>query len=285
MEDRELIFFTNLAGARTHYYHFLLGIFVPLMRHLSFRDRNKIDTKFAVLSCGPLDTILAELSADIIALDAGLFHQAISEKRQKGHAIQRYLGNDNIFHYNQMAFSLAAEFAYDRLRDRIAIARQRLDKIWDADHEKILVIARGSPNKFYIERGESTGSLRRAVPNLDVVTGCLENAVLVELEGMSLSEQIAHFSEADVVIAQHGAALANMIWCKKAALVMEIKPSYLVGGDVFEVLTRTQGVNYCAVRQEHWHAPVSDPEMQLLRSFLLERRQPSQSFPANSTIS
>lgn len=226
-----------------------------------------------MLSCGPLDTILAELSAEIITLDARLFHQAVSEKRQKGHAIKRYLGNDNIFHYNQMAFSLAAEAAYERLRDRIAIERQGLDKVWDADHEKILVIARGSPNKLYIEKDDSSGNQRRSVPNLDVVTGRLENGILVELEGMSLSEQIAHFSEADVVIAQHGAALANMIWCKKGALVMEIKPPYLVGVDVFEVLARTQGLNYCTIRQEYWHAPVSDPEMQLVRSFLLQRRQ------------
>jgi capsular polysaccharide biosynthesis protein len=45
---------------------------------------------------------------------------------------------------------------------------------------------------------------------------------LVELESKSWAEQVTMFAEAEVVLAPHGAALANIAFCNPGALIAEI---------------------------------------------------------------
>lgn len=73
------------------------------------------------------------------------------------------------------------------------------------------------------------GSARRSIPNMTKVTQVLEDFLrargmrlrVVKLETMDIMEQIALFQNASGVVAQHGAALANTVWCSKCQLVME----------------------------------------------------------------
>lgn len=73
------------------------------------------------------------------------------------------------------------------------------------------------------------GSGRRSISNITKVTRVLEDFLrtrgmrlrMAELETMDIMEQIALFQNASGVVAQHGAALANTVWCRKCQLVME----------------------------------------------------------------
>jgi capsular polysaccharide biosynthesis protein len=48
------------------------------------------------------------------------------------------------------------------------------------------------------------------------------NFTLVELETKSWKEQVGAFANAEVILAPHGAALANIAFCKPGSLVAEI---------------------------------------------------------------
>jgi capsular polysaccharide biosynthesis protein len=52
----------------------------------------------------------------------------------------------------------------------------------------------------------------------------LRNAgfALIEVESLSWPEQIALFSTAEVILAPHGAALANAVFCEPTTLIAEI---------------------------------------------------------------
>ena len=75
----------------------------------------------------------------------------------------------------------------------------------------------------------TNGSGRRSIQNIASVTQMLESLLrsmsmrlrVVQLETMDIIEQIALFQNASGVVAQHGAALANTVWCSNCQLVME----------------------------------------------------------------
>ena len=75
----------------------------------------------------------------------------------------------------------------------------------------------------------------------------------IELEEMSLSAQIALFSEAEAVVAPHGAGLTNLIWCAPQTKILEVfSPLYvnlcywaiasIVEADYYYLLGSEEGV-------------------------------------------
>lgn len=77
-------------------------------------------------------------------------------------------------------------------------------------------------------RGKNHGATTRAFPNAkelrDRLTSDGLTTRLVSLEGATLSEQIALFRSARVVIAQHGSSLANLVWSYPSTKVIEFVP-------------------------------------------------------------
>ena len=60
---------------------------------------------------------------------------------------------------------------------------------------------------------------------------------------------------ADIVVAQHGAALSNLVWCRPSTWVIEVidaqvRPPY------FEALARRLNLNYISVKQSNNHAEI-----------------------------
>ena len=74
------------------------------------------------------------------------------------------------------------------------------------------------PKRFYVKR---TGTPRRLLKNEQELIKILEtfNVVPVELDYHRYLEQIALFRNAELIISVHGAALANLIWSKKAKVI------------------------------------------------------------------
>jgi capsular polysaccharide biosynthesis protein len=79
----------------------------------------------------------------------------------------------------------------------------------------------GRGEKIYITRAAAR---RRRVANEDALWGELEKRgfAKVALEGLSWAEQIAVFREARVVVAPHGAGLANLVFSEAGARVVEL---------------------------------------------------------------
>jgi hypothetical protein len=80
---------------------------------------------------------------------------------------------------------------------------------------------RSSPRRLYLSRRNA--AVRRIL-NEDRLSPLLEKAgfASVELESRSWAEQVQMFAGAEVVLAPHGAALANIVFCKPETLIAEI---------------------------------------------------------------
>ena len=87
------------------------------------------------------------------------------------------------------------------------------------------------------------------------------NVLVQYLDDASLVHQMALFDCADVVIAQHGAALTNLVFGSKTMRVVEILPrdqSYGPGGTFFFSLAGCMGQEYKVIWQEGAHSGVDD---------------------------
>ena len=82
---------------------------------------------------------------------------------------------------------------------------------------------------------------------------------MVELETSTFQDQVALFARTRLLVAQHGAALANMLWMAPGAAILEIN-SEPPGGkfhSYFRLLAEACGHRYASVAQRHPFAPVS----------------------------
>ena len=135
-----------------------------------------------------------------------------------------------------------------------------------------VVLDRGPAHPFYTGdavgmRGtpeiEGTGSSRRSLPNADVigqrVGGHLTTRV-VDAAALAPPAQVDVFARAQVLVGQHGAGLANMIWMRAPGLVVEILPREVRGvpRGIYRSLARALSLEYVAVPQDGLHAGV-DP--------------------------
>lgn len=78
-----------------------------------------------------------------------------------------------------------------------------------------------------LNKNITTGKERREINDIEILENILKNKYKnnfksVFLENMSFQEQVKLFNQAHVIIAAHGAALSNMVFCKKNTLVIEV---------------------------------------------------------------
>lgn len=272
----------NHGGSMEHFHHFLLGFFVPLICHAKASWQNPKYRTVLIRSCGPMDGIIRQLKSPKLRLVDKLEHREMGEGRSRlgavlrglafGSGDRRYMdlrGFDYPVVYNARAFAAAQAGLEDLLGREIARARAGLEAKFPRRTPKIIAIDRGEADPFYLSavaEAKQAGTLRRSIPNhrqiVDELSNKLGFVLSQKMEGMPLAEQIALFSSADMVVAQHGAALSNLIWAKPGAKVVEIMPRTMpretqdVG--FFSHLAVCKKLKHCFVGQDHDHAPV-DP--------------------------
>lgn len=101
------------------------------------------------------------------------------------------------------------------------VVRQRILRAAAVDIE-------AGAKKIYVSR---LGSLKRILVNeaeLEAALGA-RGFTIVKPETLSVREQVAMFHQADVVVAPAGAALANVLFCRPGAKVIELQPSNFIG--------------------------------------------------------
>jgi hypothetical protein len=94
---------------------------------------------------------------------------------------------------------------------------------WIKDSMPFLDRSNHKGRRIYISRGDGRW---RKVKNEPEVSSFLMSYSFecVELASISFKEQAILFNEADVIIAPHGAGLANMIFCRPQTIILEIFP-------------------------------------------------------------
>ena len=132
----------------------------------------------------------------------------------------------------------------------------------------MLVIDRGDPDPFYLSSKSAipgSANTRRSIPNLPEVVEALttsgRDVQRVQLEQASLAQQIALFASANTVVAQHGAALSNVMWMKAGSKVVEIIPESQGRREHFSRLADVVGAEYAALDQADVHSPVATEQV------------------------
>ena len=250
----------NQNGSVEHYFHFLLGFLLPLANFMNTLRGDAETMTLLVRSCGPMDRMLAEVGFPGLTVIPREEHARLASATQiGGRPLQRNVLYGLDFSadgdYPPAAiFRHAVGVLRKRLAPVVAAHTERLNAVFAPGATRILLIDRGS-NSYYSEpqaENAGSGAERRSIGNFHAMHRTLQstvgNSLAVVLENTSLSEQIALFSTADVVIAQHGAALANVVWCKPGTRVMEIAPAgYRV--NCFPPLSRMMGLQHLLVPQ------------------------------------
>jgi capsular polysaccharide biosynthesis protein len=97
------------------------------------------------------------------------------------------------------------------------------------------------PRRFYLRR---VGKIRPLLNEQDLLQFFQERGWdVVDTEQLSMARQIQLFSRAEMVVAQHGAGLTNLLWCQPRCRVLELCPSTYLNG-VFEGLAQCVGADH-----------------------------------------
>lgn len=106
-----------------------------------------------------------------------------------------------------------------------------------------LKIASNSPKRVYLRR---TNFNRRKLINENEIHSYMERNGFVSIfpEELSFSEQVELFANADIIVAQSGAALSNIIFCKQTCTVVVLVAKETKAFSVFSNLSSISGCNY-----------------------------------------
>ena len=175
------------------------------------------------------------------------------------------LGHDDPAAYDRETFTVVRDVV-GQIQE-VQEHKDELDEVWPSDGPRILMIERGPSPPFYrSEQSEvqSSGDERRSIPNFSDIYQSVQHshraALAVIPETLPLTRQFALFATADIIVAQHGAALANMIWARPRATVIEIYPDD-VRIDFFRDLARCLGLRHRRFRQKDSHAAIDPDEL------------------------
>jgi hypothetical protein len=101
---------------------------------------------------------------------------------------------------------------------------------------------RPGTRKIYLSRRDAPR--RRMVNEADMTRRLKKFGFeILQLEGMTIAEQQALLGSARVVVAEHGAALTNVVWCPTNATVIDIHPT-VPAMPCFRILAELRGLRY-----------------------------------------
>jgi hypothetical protein len=245
----------NRAGSVERYFHFILGFAAPILLSYDALPRGPGATTYLIRSCAIMDAHIIDLGLPGLQIVPQPAFAAL--RATKRYDIQHVFGFDWPEFYDASAFA--------RLRATM-LARLGIE---DGEHgERVLIVDRGEPAAFYTsaesEVKNGSANLRRSVPNMPEVLSAIRaagrDATMVTLEGASLADQVRAFAGSTTLIAQHGAALVNMLWMPKDSLVVEILPRSMdwLTALYFRSLAEACGHRYVVIPQAGMHGRV-DP--------------------------
>lgn len=249
----------NYSGSYQHYYHFLLGYLLPLVNWLYLEKKIFKYKKIFIEDTKVMNKHIKNVfpkKVEILSKDnkSEIFNN------------KTLLGFDNHYNYPSNKIKKSAKQLKEFLLGKKSF---NLSKNFNfKKRKKVLVIDRGEPDDFYNSEEcgiKGSACQRRSTPNLKNIKELLNgfDYKIVYLEDESLINQIKLFSESDFIIAQHGAALSNIIFCKKNTVIIEIRPDTKKYGNKvhFEFLSLNLGLIYFEIFQENNHSEVDINEI------------------------
>jgi len=147
------------------------------------------------------------------------------------------------YHYEVKQRHIDLVVPYRTKGDAVSVPSWTCDALWSELGRGLAVCAGG--RRIYLSRKDA---VRRRMVNEGELTARLENIgfEIRQLEGMTVAAQQELFASASVVVAEHGAALTNILWCAKNATVVEIHP-FVPAIPCFKILAEQRGVRYVPI--------------------------------------
>ena len=106
-------------------------------------------------------------------------------------------------------------------------------------------------NKIYIDRSDSINRHCKLINNNKVKEFLrLQGFRILKLTKLSFKQQIEIFSNAKIIVAPHGAGLANIVFCKKNTKIIEIKPRNHPN-KVYETISKINKLNYFLIKLKY----------------------------------
>jgi hypothetical protein len=244
--EQALVIPGNKWGKITHYYHFMFGLLLPF---LSKEMHKQHETHYYLPEIGPMSRHLCKLVEHGWSFD-------INEEASPLNIEMRTvipMGWDHPSAYDTANL--------EQLRDYIFKIFSTKQAVKSAE-KSILIINRGQESDK-ANPSDTYGAQRRSIPNLyDLYLQINEHANVkyVELDSMALERQIELFANADCIIAQHGAALSNLIFCRLNTTIIEVVDS-LIRPMFFQPLSERLKLNHILFDQEHPKAPINITDM------------------------
>jgi len=104
--------------------------------------------------------------------------------------------------------------------------------------------------KIFIDRSDSKSNHSQII-NKDQIINFLkkQNFKVYRIAKMNFFKQVYLFSNADFIISAHGAALANLVFCKHKTKIIEIKPE-TQPGDYFKKISEINKLKYLCLKNK-----------------------------------
>jgi Glycosyltransferase 61 len=243
------------VGSVEHYYHFMFGFLIPLAHYLSQTRESDI---YFLRSCGPMNQKLLELNISKLIFVT----KETLPRLFKDYKVTSLIGFDWHDYYNLTVFMQSRAYLLKKL-----FAEDNTSHYPSQDHPQIVLINRETADPFYqsaFAESKTSGRDRRSIPNFSELSAEVEaaglNATTANLDFATLKQQAELFGNANIVVAQHGAALANIFWMRPKTKIIEICPQTLDDDHkmLFRKLAELMDVDYEVVFQESDHTRV-DP--------------------------
>lgn len=244
-------------GSITHYYHFFYGVMIPL---ILYSIKNKKDEFIINDDIGPMLKLLYELPLNILyKCDIGkkkrLYLDPLDTFKSKYKDKKRINYQDvkliNQYFKKNLPFYISSNKTYD-----IILIERKIDKKYKLMNYSNYT---NNKNKLIKNLGSTSGKERRYITNHEEVVKSLEKKfgnkfINISLENLPLFYQYHLFTNAKLVIAQHGAALSNVIFMKKDTAVLEIIPKIKLlneDEDSFKNLSKLCKLNYYCLKTKN----------------------------------
>lgn len=257
----------NIHGSIQHYYHFLLGYLLPLV-HWLFVEKNISNYENIYID----DPKIMKKHLGVIFPEKVKFYRDDFCSEVK--IAKTLYGFDQKDHYPINSIKESTKELKKLLSSAQTFDKENNDNVKKG---KILVIDRCKPDEFYKSdecQRKGSGSDRRSTPNLINIKNLIKkyDYKFINLEDESLKNQIELFGGHEFIVAQHGAALSNIIFCNLNSIIIEIRPrrdesdSFLSVSQYeqqnhFENLSKSLGLEYFEVFQEHNHSEFNIDEI------------------------
>ncbi|WP_270920484.1 glycosyltransferase 61 family protein [Parasedimentitalea psychrophila] len=265
----------------------MMGFVVPLVHVWPEVVARAAGRPIYVRSCAVMDPILKALKLEGLCILPLSKHRSLKQNAKKlrkaGHRLDYVSvpGFDTPAEYDAEVFLEVRAKLFDQLAVEIAAERVLLEPMFKGDGPRVIIIDRLPPDPFYSSRdceSKGAGSERRSVENMselaDLARSRFTSVAVVTLEGRSLAYQMAMFSMADIIVAQHGAALANLLWARSGANVVEILSSRHIGHKFvpffFSDLSAAMGLHHDVIHQPSDHGPVCVKDFAVLMDALAQ---------------